>query len=132
MKIEQYFPKEDLNDYARSDMYDWLIGLWEYSDHSRIIMLNGSDFWTLAHHPCLLQGVGGGWIEVQNTTLFFPFLGLTIMNSDLVENYRDVSVVLMDTRELGVKELNASEITASSPFEEPDPENPDAKRSTQL
>lgn len=90
MKDGSYISNENLNDYARSDMFEWVVNLWNHSDQARIIMLHGSDFKVLMFHPCVLQGVGGGWIEVHNTGLFFPYLGLTIINSDVVVSYMDV------------------------------------------
>jgi len=87
MDIERCISNEELNDYACSDMFEWVINLWDHSDHARIIMLRGSDFQVLMYHPNTLQGIGGGWIEVQNTGLFFPYLGLTILNADMVSDY---------------------------------------------
>ena len=92
MKTERYIPKEDLSDYARSSMSDWLTGLWEHSERARIIVISKNDFQILNAHPDILQGRKSGWIKTQNTTLFFPLLGLTIVNGDMSEDYSGASV----------------------------------------
>jgi len=83
-------PNENLNDYACSDVFEWVINLWDHADHARIILLRSSDFKVLLFHPDVLSGIGGGWIEVYHTGLFFPYLGLMLLNGDMVTSYMNV------------------------------------------
>ena len=94
MKTEQYIPTENLSDYARSSASDWVMNLWNHSGRARIIVISKADFQLLNGHPEILDGRRGGWIKVHNTTLFFPLLGLTLVNKDMLEDYSTVTLFL--------------------------------------
>jgi len=89
MKDGSYISSEKINDYACSSAFDWVIHLWTHADYARMIVIRGADFHVLMIHPDILHGIVGGYIEVQNTGIFFPYLGLTIINSDMVSDYSD-------------------------------------------
>ena len=93
LKDGSYISNERINDYANSSAFDWVIHLWTHADYARMIVIRGADFQTLVLHPDMLHGIAGDYIKVQNTGLFFPYLGLTLINADLIKSYQDTSFV---------------------------------------
>lgn len=87
MKIGRYMPTEDITDYMRSNADEWIRDLWKQSGEAKIILLSENDFRMLTSHPAILTSIRGKFIEVQNTSLFFPLIGLTIINRNMVKDY---------------------------------------------
>lgn len=89
MKITtlNYLPEEDITDFVNSSAHDWIVNLWNNSGRSRFIVLEEKFFSTLIIHPEIVQGVKFSWIIVQHTSMFFPFMGLTIINESQLKAY---------------------------------------------
>lgn len=96
--IFKYLPKEDISDLANSNAYDWITSLWNHSRRSRFIVLEEEFFNTLTIHPEICEGVRCGWIIVEHTALFFPLMGLTIINEIQLKAYNVCSPIKQHTK----------------------------------